>query len=500
MTGSVRFASPTRSSTGLLNWPTLLGCVWASKTPRSSRRAATARACPNGPGRRLHPACRFGPRVCARICQGHGFRHGTPSSRSGRCARAAIPPNRSPGHSTSGQRWSRRWCASWRPRRPRRRLSRHCRLLGEPGMEQEPHDRHSSGLARPTGSRGRPRRNRVRRSRPAASATSRVSLRLPLDTYCLGVKNHSPKVMNERDLPGFLRDYFTPFAEVGGSLAVPLPGPPPRVGSGRRRPQPRLRTDPPLHGRGRAPRWMGGDQRLTFGRDATPVYVAGPYDNPRAIIAPRPSLRPGQLRVPGAGPAERIGANRHPALRRQYPALTVAAPDPAGTREPCCAGGPPQPTSPPPLGLPDDDRGGPPTTADPSPGAADGGHTDLGLRQSRVSLRTRPSGCRIDPVEDLDDRRHRSHSATVCSTSESRCVKVARSVREAARGNGSVEEDRNRAPDRLNNTLGRVANLTVMACSIEVLYFVPTPMFSGAVSTAGPCRRSVRGPSRRAPG
>ena len=54
----------------------------------------------------------------------------TPSSRSGRCARAVIPPNRSPRHSTSGQRWSRRWCASWRPRRPRRRLSRRCSAVG----------------------------------------------------------------------------------------------------------------------------------------------------------------------------------------------------------------------------------------------------------------------------------------------------------------------------------------------------------------------------------
>ena len=107
-----------------------------------------------------------------------------------------------------------------------------------------------------------------------------------VDTYCLGVKNAlGPKVMNERDLPGFLRDYFTPFAEVGGSLAVPLDlarhlvwGAADHARS--------LGFEPTPHftaAAGHLGSWAE-TSALTFGRDATPVYVAGPYDNPRAII------------------------------------------------------------------------------------------------------------------------------------------------------------------------------------------------------------------------
>ena len=107
-----------------------------------------------------------------------------------------------------------------------------------------------------------------------------------VDTYCLGVKNAlGPEVMNERDLPGFLRDYFTPFAEVGGSLAVPLElarhlvwGAVDHARSVGFEPAPDFTA---------AAGHLGGwaeTSAITFGRDATPFYVAGPYDNPRAII------------------------------------------------------------------------------------------------------------------------------------------------------------------------------------------------------------------------
>ena len=44
-----------------------------------------------------------------------------------------------------------------------------------------------------------------------------------VDVYCLGVKNAlGPQIINERDLPGFLRRFFTPFDKVSAPQAVPL--------------------------------------------------------------------------------------------------------------------------------------------------------------------------------------------------------------------------------------------------------------------------------------
>ena len=42
-----------------------------------------------------------------------------------------------------------------------------------------------------------------------------------VDVYCLGVKNAlGPRIMNERDLPAFLRRFFTPFDKVSAPLAA----------------------------------------------------------------------------------------------------------------------------------------------------------------------------------------------------------------------------------------------------------------------------------------
>jgi hypothetical protein len=107
-----------------------------------------------------------------------------------------------------------------------------------------------------------------------------------VDTYCLGVKNAlGPEVMNERDLAGFLRDYFAAFEDVGGSLAVPL-----ELAR-------HLVWGAINHARGLgfepAPDFAAAADHLgrwdetsaiTFGRDGTPFYIAGPYDNPRAVV------------------------------------------------------------------------------------------------------------------------------------------------------------------------------------------------------------------------
>jgi hypothetical protein len=96
-----------------------------------------------------------------------------------------------------------------------------------------------------------------------------------VDTYCLGVKNAlGPEVMNERALPGFLRDYFAPFEEVGGSLAVPVElarhlvwGAVDHARSLGFEPAPDFTA---------AAGHLGGwaaTSAITFGRDATPVTV-----------------------------------------------------------------------------------------------------------------------------------------------------------------------------------------------------------------------------------
>jgi hypothetical protein len=107
-----------------------------------------------------------------------------------------------------------------------------------------------------------------------------------VDTYCLGVKNAlGPKVMNERDLPGFLWAYFAVFDEVGGSLAVPLDlarhlvwGAVDYARSLGLEPAPDFAAAADHLGR-----WSE-TSAITFGRNGTPFYVAGPHDNPRAVL------------------------------------------------------------------------------------------------------------------------------------------------------------------------------------------------------------------------
>jgi hypothetical protein len=107
-----------------------------------------------------------------------------------------------------------------------------------------------------------------------------------VDTFCLGVKNTlGPEVMNERDLPGFLRRFFTSFEEIGQPLAAPL-----ELGRhlvwGAVDHARRLGFEPHADFQGTASHlgtWTE-TSRITFGRDGVPFYVSGPYDNPRAVV------------------------------------------------------------------------------------------------------------------------------------------------------------------------------------------------------------------------
>jgi hypothetical protein len=107
-----------------------------------------------------------------------------------------------------------------------------------------------------------------------------------VDTYCLGVKNAlGPQILNERDLPAFLRRFFGGFDEVAAPLPAPLelarhlvwgavdyarqlgfePAPDFAAAAGHLGP------------------WQE-TSAITFGRDGVPFYVSGPYDDPTKVL------------------------------------------------------------------------------------------------------------------------------------------------------------------------------------------------------------------------
>jgi hypothetical protein len=105
-----------------------------------------------------------------------------------------------------------------------------------------------------------------------------------VDTFCLGVKNAiGPAVMRGRDLPRFLRTYFTvfpaPALRVPIALAEELVLGAVEFAAG-------LGFSPhPDFGQTRAHLGELGDSRaITFGRAGRPLYVAGPYDDPIEIM------------------------------------------------------------------------------------------------------------------------------------------------------------------------------------------------------------------------
>ena len=107
-----------------------------------------------------------------------------------------------------------------------------------------------------------------------------------VDVYCLGVKDAlGPDVMNDRDLPAFLRMFFSAFGDATAPIEAPLDlarhlvwG---AVDHARRlgfEPHPDFA---PVSGH--LGTWAEASA-ITFGRDGVPYYVSGPHDNPRTVI------------------------------------------------------------------------------------------------------------------------------------------------------------------------------------------------------------------------
>ncbi len=106
-----------------------------------------------------------------------------------------------------------------------------------------------------------------------------------VDVYCLGVKNVlGPDAMNDRDLPAFLRTFFSVFGDAGVPTEAPLElarhlvwG---AVDYARELgfpPHPDFQSTS-----GHLGAWQETSD-ITFGRDGVPFYVQGPYDSPAVI-------------------------------------------------------------------------------------------------------------------------------------------------------------------------------------------------------------------------
>jgi len=107
-----------------------------------------------------------------------------------------------------------------------------------------------------------------------------------VDVYCLGVKNAlGPQTITERNLPAFLRRFFTPFDTVSAPLAVPLELARHLVWGAVD--YARHLGFAPAPDFGRAAGHLGPWQHtsaITFGRNGIPFYVPGPFDNPTRVI------------------------------------------------------------------------------------------------------------------------------------------------------------------------------------------------------------------------
>jgi len=104
------------------------------------------------------------------------------------------------------------------------------------------------------------------------------------DVYCLGVKNaFGPEVMDRRDLPRFIRQYFSTYH--GDPIKAPIElareivlGSVQYAQSLGFKPHPDFAA-----AAGHLGSWTGPGA-ISFGKDGKPLYVFGPYDNPRSII------------------------------------------------------------------------------------------------------------------------------------------------------------------------------------------------------------------------
>lgn len=107
-----------------------------------------------------------------------------------------------------------------------------------------------------------------------------------VDVYCLGVKDAlGPWVMNDRDLPGFLRKFFGGFEGGAAPIVAPLDlarhlvwG---AIDYARRlgfEPAPDFQP-----AAGHLGPWQETSD-ITFGRNGVPFYLQGPYDDPTRVV------------------------------------------------------------------------------------------------------------------------------------------------------------------------------------------------------------------------
>ena len=105
-----------------------------------------------------------------------------------------------------------------------------------------------------------------------------------VDTFCLGVKDViGPEERRRRDLPSFMRMYFTAFPVPALRAPIDLAQ---HLVLGAVAFATSLGFEP--HPDFAAGRGHLGDLTepcaITFGRQGRPLYVAGPYDNPVAVL------------------------------------------------------------------------------------------------------------------------------------------------------------------------------------------------------------------------
>jgi hypothetical protein len=104
------------------------------------------------------------------------------------------------------------------------------------------------------------------------------------DVYCLGVKNAlGPEIMDDLGLRGFVRDFFSGYH--GDPLEAPIELAR-EVVFGSVEYARELGFDPHpdfAAAEGHLGPWTGSGI-ITFGKDGKPLYISGPYDDPRPVI------------------------------------------------------------------------------------------------------------------------------------------------------------------------------------------------------------------------
>lgn len=106
-----------------------------------------------------------------------------------------------------------------------------------------------------------------------------------VDAYCLGVKNSvGPVGLSVGKVDDFARNYFSAYDDPPVSIPLELAQALVHGGAAYAK---ALGFEPHADFAAAAP-YLGGPAEpspIRFGRDGKPLYISGPYDNPRAVIA-----------------------------------------------------------------------------------------------------------------------------------------------------------------------------------------------------------------------